>query len=119
MKPAKLDLTFYQGATYRRSFQWQTGATPSPVNLTGYSARMQVRRKLSDPDPPLLELTTQNGGIAITNAAEGRFELFVSASDTAALSFRSGVYDLELVAPSGDVIRLFEGNAILSPEVTR
>ena len=38
---------------------------------------------------------------------------------TAAFTFKSAVYDLEFVSPSGFVRRLFEGSVTLSPEVTR
>ena len=37
-----------------------------PVNLTGYTARMQLRLKLEDPEV-LYEMTTENSGIIINN----------------------------------------------------
>lgn len=118
MQPATIDLTIYQGSTFSQAFQWKTGNPPTPVNLTGYTARMQIREKLTSPTP-IITLTTENGGIVITDAENGSFSLEISATDTAALSFKSAVYDLEFISPSGFVRRLFEGGVTLSPEVTR
>lgn len=118
MKPATIDLTIYQGSTFSQKFQWKTGSPPVPVNLTGYSARMQIREKLRSPTP-IITLTTENGGIIITDPENGIFSLEISAEDTANLNFRSAVYDLEFVYPSGVVRRLIEGSVTLSPEVTR
>lgn len=117
MTPASVDLTIYQGATFSREFRWQTGTPAADVNLTGYTARMQIRRKLTDEDV-VLELTTANGGIVITNAAQGRFTLNATATQTEALEIRSGVYDVEFVS-GATVTRLLQGAVTVSPEVTR
>lgn len=118
MQPANIDLTIYQGSTFSKTFQWKTGNPPTPVNLTGYTARMQIRQKVTS-ETPIITLTTENGRIIIRDPLEGRFSLEISAEDTAALSFKSAVYDLEFSSPSGIVVRLFEGSVTLSPEVTR
>lgn len=111
------NITVYQGATFRLPITWKTGETPTAVNLTGYTARMQIRSTVTSPTD-LLELTTENGGIALGGAA-GTIEILIEAADTAGQAWRTGVYDLELIAGSGDVRRLLEGTATLVPEVTR
>lgn len=90
----------------------------APQDLTGYTARMHIRKAVSSPDPPLFSLTTENGRIQLT-PAEGRIVLLVSATDTALLSFSTAVYDLELVSGGGVVTRLLQGSVSLSREVTR
>ena len=40
---AVYDITIEQGATFRLSLVWKDSSNV-PVNLTGYTARMQVRR---------------------------------------------------------------------------
>jgi hypothetical protein len=77
---------------------------------------MQIRSKVSS-GTILLELTTENGRMTLGDEA-GTVELVVLASVTAALT-ESGVFDLEIVFPDGDVVRAAEGSAQLSPEVTR
>lgn len=122
--PVKLNLTIYQGATFCRPITWSTqeaGGPESPVDLTGYEVRMHIRERLDSPEV-LLELTTDNGRIVITDATAGAFELRLTAEETEALDWRTGVYDLEMVAPDGPpatVVRLLEGRVKVVPEVTR
>lgn len=89
----------------------------TPVSLTGYTARLQVKRKISDLEP-VLSLTTENGGILLDDAAE-TITIRATAQQTAALSFNSAVYDLELLSGSGKVYRFAEGSLSLKPEVTK
>lgn len=114
--PAKLKFTIYQGATFPKRLTWKSGPVSAPVDLTGCTARMQVRSSVDSPIV-LLSLTTENGGIALGGTA-GTIDLYVSAADTAAITWRSGVWDLEIVHPGGDVVRLAQGSISVSPEVT-
>ena len=116
-KPAKLKLTIYQGATFRKRLTWKAGTPAVPVDLTGCTARMQVREEVDSP-AALLTLTTENGGIALGGAA-GTIELVVEAEDSAAFTWNSGAWDLEIVHPGGEVTRLAQGSVVVSPEVTR
>lgn len=117
MAAFKVKLNIEQGATFRKRFTWKTGSPAVAVNLTGYTARMQIRETI-DSATVLASLTTENGGIALGGAA-GTIDLYISAVDTAAYTWVTGVYDIELIAPSGDVIRRVAGSVSVSPEVTR
>lgn len=86
------------------------------INLTGYDARMQLRRNHDD-DTPLIELTVANGRIAL-GGVDGTVTLTISSGDTAALPAVEGVYDLELVSGS-TVDKLIAGTFTIAPEVTR
>jgi hypothetical protein len=88
-----------------------------PVNLTGYTARMQIRETVES-TATLHSMTTEDGGITLGGAA-GTITLLISATDTAAFTFESGVYDLELVAGDGTVTTVIEGNVCLVSETTR
>lgn len=93
-----------------------------PKDLTGYKARMHIRKTLTA-DPPILTLTTENGRITL-NASEGRIRVSITAADTADLDFAAAVYDLELIEPglteADDVVtRLAYGDVKLSKEITR
>lgn len=87
----------------------------TPVDLDGYSARMQVKNKVGGTE--LLLLTTGNGGIVI-NAAACLVEIVIEADVLAAQTWKSGVFDLELVAPGGDVWSPVSGSVTLGDEVT-
>jgi hypothetical protein len=88
-----------------------------PVDLTGYTARMQIREKL-DSTTIIKELTTENAGIVI-DTATNKINLFISAADTAAFTFSSAVYSLELVSSTNVVSPLINGTLTLVREVTR
>lgn len=119
MTAAVFDITIEQGATFEFPVTWATDAAPPvPIDLTGYTARMQVRHKYNSTDK-LLDLTTENGGITLGGAL-GTILILATASQTAAVPApKDCVYDLELVAASGKVTRLLQGVAVISPEVTK
>lgn len=113
---ASTDLTIAQGATYSQVVNWKTGSPAAFVNTTGYSARMQLRTSYSAA-AATLELTTANERISLTNA--GVITLSLTAAEAAALTAGRYVYDLEMVSAGGQVTRLLEGIATVTPEVTR
>ena len=110
------NITCDQGATFKRTITW-TNQARVPYNLTGYTARMQVRSTAAS-STVILELTTANSRITLGGAA-GTVNLLVAANITAALTSGLYVYDLELVSGGGEVTRLIEGNFNVKAEVTR
>ena len=104
-----------QGATFTRQLTWKDD-TGAAVNLTGYTARMQLRTSVQN-DSVVLELTDSNGRIALGGTA-GTITLTVTAADMTTLPPLKYVYDLELV--NGAVVtRLVQGTFTVRPEVTR
>jgi hypothetical protein len=111
------NLEINQGATLALVATWRDSAGTA-INLTGYTARLNVRETYASTSA-VLTLTTENAGITLGDAA-GTITLSATATVTAALTAPfSGVYDLELVSGGGVVTRLLEGSATISPEVTR
>lgn len=117
MAAAKIKLSIEQGATFTKTVTWKTGKPALPVDLTGCVARMQVREKV-DSTAVLLTLTSADGRITLGGAA-GTVVLRVDADDTAAITWKGGVYDLEIEFADGTVRRLLAGTVSVSPEVTR
>jgi hypothetical protein len=105
-----------QGATWVRDVIWKAGSPAVVVDITGYTARMYLKRSYRD-STAALELTTENGRIAITGV-EGKTTLTLTAAETAALSGQY-VYDLELLRSVGVVKRLVQGVITMNAEVTR
>lgn len=116
MTAATRDIVIEQGATFTFPLVYKD-SNDVPVNLTGYTARMQVRRSKAS-TTAVLTLTTENGSITLGGSA-GTIDIVASAEDTAAIPIKVGVYDLELVSPSGNVKRLIEGEVTISQEVTK
>lgn len=117
MPAAIHNITIEAGATFSWRITWKDDAG-DPVDLSGYVARMQVRRSHSS-DATIFALTSAGGGITLGGAA-GTIDISISAAATAAAitAAMEAVYDLELEA-AGVVRRLLQGRASLSPEVTR
>lgn len=86
-----------------------------PVDMTGFTARMSIKNKVGG--DLLLSLTTANGGLIIDEAAD-LITLLISATDTAALTWSKGFYDLEMVSPGGVVSALLTGTVTVKAEVT-
>lgn len=118
MQPANLDLTIYKGSTFVKTIQWKTGDPAVAVDLTGCTARMQVRKNPSD-SVILESLTTSNGKLVITEPTNGKLEIRIPADTSTAYTFLCGVYDLEIVFANGTVTRIIEGDFVAVPEVTR
>jgi hypothetical protein len=89
----------------------------TPIDLTGFTARMQLRSSLTSPIV-LEELTSENGKINISNINK-TITLSIPASTTAAYNFSSAVYSLELISSGGQVTPFCSGSFSLVKEVTR
>jgi len=114
MAAGEYDFTLEQGATFSKVLTWKD-ENGDPINLTGYTARMQLRRYPGDSEL-VAELTTENGGIALGGAA-GTITLTIAATETEEIDTAEGKYDLELIS-GATVTRLLQGAWTLSKEVT-
>ena len=118
MQPANIDLDVYKGSNFVKLIQWKTGTTPVAVNLTGCTARMQIRKAVND--VAIMDtLTTENGKLSIHEPLEGKFKIIIAPDVSNKYTFTSGVYDLEIVFSDNGVVRIIQGSVRASPEVTR
>lgn len=126
MLAGNYDITCQQGSTFTRLIEIEqpdlaldpTGNTFEPFDLSGYAARMQVRRTI-DSSAFLLDLNTENGALSINpNDANNHIAIHIPAEVTASVN-TSGVYDIEIISAEGIVTRVLQGVFHLSPEVTR
>lgn len=108
------DLTFRQGSTYTHDFYY-TDEAGSPVNLTGYDARMQIREYAEAGDA----LYDSDPSHFLVDGANGKVTLTIPAAITEAWAFRRGVYDIELYTAGGTVLPLVQGKVKVEPEITR
>lgn len=122
--PGKYNFNVYQGATWDEEITLRN-ADQTPMNLTGFEARMQVRATI-DSSTVLLTLNNANTRLTVVDATAGKLHLLVAAEDTALLPLaferQRYVYDLELVRPSPApeyVRRVLQGRINCYPEVTR
>lgn len=91
-----------------------------PVDLTGYTARMDIKDKVggtvlasSDAaDAPLNIITLT------LDTAKKTITLLISATNTAAIAWRKGVYELEMVSATGVVDAVMTGQVSVTREIT-
>jgi hypothetical protein len=100
------------GATFDHTLTWKNDDIP--VDLTGATARMHVRSKVSG--PIVINFNTTNGRIVLGDE-DGTIRLKLSAVETAALLPGSFVYDL-LINHGTEVEDLIEGKFQVVAAVT-
>lgn len=110
------NLSVEKGASFEQIIRW-TDDDGVAINLTGATARMQVRAA-TNVTSVLFEATTANGKLAIAGDL-GQITLTIAATESAAFTWSFGKYDLEIVTAGGLVYRLIRGTISISAEVTQ
>ena len=121
---ATYNFSVNQGATWDEEITL-LNADGTPMVLTGFVARMQLR-VFAAASEFALELNDTNGRLVITDAANGRLRITVSAEDTRTLcpyfEPEAYMYDLELsrALPAPEYVRkALAGAVFVYPEITR
>ena len=115
MKALEYDVEVTIGSTFELFL-----ALVSPsgfIDLIDYKARSQMREDYTSTDA-FLSFTTDNSSM-ILGGTKGTIKMFASDVKTAAIRADSGVWDLELVSPTGRVYQIMYGKVIIHPEATR
>ena len=107
MAAGTYNFTLEQGSTFSRQITVQENGTA--LNLTGYTARMQMR---STHDSSTIALTYTS--TIASPASNGIVNLSATASQSAAIEDGIYVYDLEIESSGGVVTRLMEGKVRVS-----
>lgn len=120
MKPVEHEFESWQGKTFTAPIQLiqKVDDIETPVDLTGFQARMQVRKGY-DSEPVLSLTSDEDGGIEITDAEEGKFTIGISADQTADLEYGRYRYDIEFYDVDDYVMSPFFGRFRVHREVTR
>ena len=98
-----------QGTTFSLSPQWLINN--SPVDITGYSADMQIRQFV-DSTSLLAEASTANGKITL-NTTQGTLNITLPATETTGYTAGNYTYALNLTAPNGFVYQLLNGTFVV------
>jgi hypothetical protein len=112
MEATEYPLTIEQGSTFQTQFRWKVDG--SIMNLTGATAKMQLRRNYST--PVVFELSNTNSRILL-GGSTGVVSLELTPQETASIPAGNFVYDLEV--SFGSVVRkLIRGTVVVVAEVT-
>lgn len=91
----------------------------TPTELDGFTARMSIKDKVGGTE--LLRFDTTPGltdGIIVIDDVNYTITLELPATLSELLTFKKGVYDLELVSSTGVVTGLLQGSVTVAQEVT-
>lgn len=111
------NLSIERGSVYRDRIRL-TIPGGAPYNLTGCTAKMQIRH----PSGTLLvDLSTTNGLLLIEDPATGIIHRKIPATQTALIPADGGQYDMEITPATGvdDTFRIYKGAVCIDGEQTR
>jgi len=114
-KVQRKNLKICQGSTYIHTFAI-THEDGTAYDLTGFSARMQIRQTI-DAITPELDVTDADPELEVIEV-DSEVKLTLSAAVTAAWTFTEAVYDIEVFQGSF-VKRVVKGSIQVDKEVTR
>jgi len=132
MAAGKYSFVIEQGSTTNFEIQYKDSSN-TPVDLTGYSGRMQIASDYSSNPNRTVYLTLSsslnpdgtglnfNGSNGNTPPASGSIGIYIAACTSSLLTFTTAKYDLEIYSGSGAcplTVRLLEGQISLSNQVT-
>lgn len=82
----------------------QTTLVETVVNITGVSIKTQIRKKEADYESYIhADMTTTNGKLVITNAANGEFKFNVAGAETRDWKFDEGWIEFEVTYLTGKI----------------
>jgi len=112
-------ITIYQGETFAPPAILWIDANRTPVNISGFTAKLMARETVNGANPPVIDARTSNGLIVITGAT-GSIQIILGPTFTAALPAPfEGVWDLFVYSAAGVATRLVGGTICIKEPVTR
>jgi hypothetical protein len=129
MSAGRYSFTIEQGTTFQLELIYKD-SNQTPINLTGYSGRMQLRPTVDSTTVYLTLSSSLNAdgtglnfsGSSGTNPpSSGSIGIYIASCTSSLLNFTNAYYDLEIYSGSSCpyTVRLIEGQVQLSKEVTR
>ena len=86
----------------------------SALNLSNYSGRAQLRTSVT------ASSASASFTVTVTNAANGALKMQLPAATSSGISAGQYVYDLEIYTANDSIVkRIMQGDATITPEVTR
>ncbi len=123
-KDGTVDILLKQGSTFEIVLLVKDKSVdpPVPLDLTGYTARGQIRKT-----PLSVDKVTDFTCTILDPPSSGQVKVFLSATVTASIpagktatdATSKYVYDIELADQTGRVTRVLQGRIFVDPEVTK
>lgn len=111
MLPANFNLSIYRGDTERWQFKlWTDVKRTQPADLTGVTVSAMIRDKASG--------GTYSSPLTCITTLPNIIDMVMTADQSRNLPIIGGVWDLQLIYPSGDVKTVLKGVVTLTQDVT-
>lgn len=96
-----VNITTTSDADWVHAFQYAIeGAPPTPIDLTGSSLRMMVRKHADDAEC-FINISTPTAGITVTSAADGEFTITLPIASLSRMAEGDYVHSLIRTRPDG------------------
>ncbi|WP_063685510.1 hypothetical protein [Bradyrhizobium stylosanthis] len=113
------NITCWNDADFIRGFVYETADTPPvPIDLTGNTMRMGIRHRAEDVTEEML-LTTENGGLSITDAPNGKFTLWITHAQLLELPLGDYEHSLIRSTATGLQLRIWSGSLTVNAGPSR
>ena len=130
--PENKPLTIYNGSHFQKTMRIgvRSRGSITPTDLTGYKFRAVFREKYES-EEAILELTTDDGGLPMVDAEDGRFSIVMTIAQTLLfevpleqvnitdIPYKDFVFDIEATPPGQESRVLLKGVARVYAEVAR
>ena len=113
---ATVNITASTDADCLQVFTCNAGGVP--IDLTGNRLHMGIRYQVADATAAL-ELTTENGGLSLTNAVNGTFTLLITNAQLLNLGAADFVQSLVRIRPDNLQLRVWSGALTVTPGASR
>lgn len=114
MIAGKLSIISRRGETHDETITMTIDG--SPVDLSSYSAMLQIRADRNEDSALALTLSTSNGRLIL--GTDGTIRRVIDADTMASLVEDTYFYDLAIESPSGVVDYVIEGSWVHKPRVS-
>ena len=112
MSAGTYNLVIDQGSDFALDLVIKEGG--SALNLANYSGRAQLRTSVT------ASSVSASFTVTVTNAANGALKMQLPAATSSGISAGQYVYDLEIYTANDSIVkRIMQGDATVTPEVTR
>lgn len=124
--PIRVDFVAYRGDDWTRMFEpiYDSGGVATPLDMTGWTGRMQVRESDADDAPVLLEVNSSNGQIICGPQSGGgrTWQLLVYITAAQMRTLPAGLvayYDIELIKADGKTQTFYHGPFCVEGDITK
>ena len=114
-----VNITVENDADFFQHFQYVTvDDPPIPINLTGISMEMMLRRSAAD-EAAYLRLSTEGGAIGVVEPQFGQFFVYIAQAALVQLSLGDYVHSLIATAANGRKTKIWSGTLTVNAGPTR